>query len=450
MKRPPTIGILGMFADSNLGDDAGPTALLRRLGQQVPGANFALFCRYPAVATERFSAPAYPIQRPPRGQTRSWQPPPGLVESFSKDEPTEETQGWRARARSIPALRATVKAARATVSGLRQLPGELRFMWDSYRRLRNIDLLLVAGSNPICDFYNGFWGYPYTMWKWTTLSRLARTKVAFVSVGAGPIASPLAGRVFARVLDSADYVSFRDEGSLRLLRQHGLRGPAAVTPDLAHGLPFTPVRPEPSSRMRVGINPMIVFHGVFWPVADRERYRNYVEGLAALTAALDEEGHEVFLYGTQKDDAVPAEEIRSLIRTAFPGRRVPDYQPPESVENLFRLCSEADLLVTTRFHGAVFGVMARRPTAAICYQVKTREVMETAGLGEFAFEVEEVSLQNLRPVVARLQERRMEIWDLLDSHAARLRSVLTAQDSALAALLNASESAHQLQPVTVG
>jgi polysaccharide pyruvyl transferase WcaK-like protein len=448
--RGPTIGILGMFADSNLGDDAGPTALLRHLGRRVPGATFALFCRYPEVARERFSALAYPIQRQARGQTRSWQPPPGLVESFSQGQPTTERRDWRARARAIPPLRFAVRAARATANVLRQLPGELRFLWDSYRRLRRIDLLMVAGSNPICDFYGGFWGYPYTMWKWTTLSRLARTKVAFVSVGAGPIASRRSGRLLAATLDRADYVSFRDEGSLRLMRQHGLEANASVCPDLAHGLPFTPVRREPTSRMRVGINPMIVFHGVFWPVSDRDRYRSYVEGLTALIAALDEDGHEVFLYGTQKDDVVPAEEIRDLIRTAYPGRTIPEYHPPESVEGLFRLSSSADLLVSTRFHGAVFGVMARRPTLAICYQVKTREVVDAAGLGEFAFEVEDVCMAKLRPAVARLQERRSEIWHLLDGHSERVRAQLAAQDAALAALLGVPQSAQQLQPVTVG
>ena len=188
-------------------------------------------------------------------------------------------------------------------------------------------------------------------------------------------------------------------------------------------------------------NPEVVVLDLGLPPAPGE----VTEGLAALAAALDEEGHEVFLYGTQKDDAVPAEEIREIIRTSYPGRTVPDYQPPVSVPHLFELCSSADLLVTTRFHGAVFGVMSRRAVVAICYQSKTREVMEAAGLGEYAFEVEEVSLSKLRPVVAELQARRLEIWDLLSEHSAKVRSSLTTQDGALAALAGVPEPARRLQ-----
>ena len=450
MPARPTIGILGTFADANVGDDAGPTALLHHLGRLVPGAAFVLFCRFPAVAQERFSFPAFPVQRPPRGQTRSWQPPPGLVQSFAQGPAPAPTAGWRAWARTIPPLRAAVRAARAMGTVLRQLPPEIRFLQQSYGRLRRIDLLLVAGSNPIFDFFGGFWGYPYTMWKWTILARLTRTRLAFVSVGAGPIVSRRSGRLLAWLLRRADYVSFRDEGSRQLMRTHGFDGPAHVCPDLAHGLPFTPVARAPTGRLRVGINPMIVYHGIFWPVSDRDLYRRYVVTLAALVADLDREGAEVFLFGTQKDDAVPAAEVQDVIRADFPAAAVPEYRGPETVEGLLRLCSSADLLVTTRFHGAVFGVMTRRPTLAICYQGKTREVLEVAGLGEFAFDFEDVSLPRLRPAFDRLRERRTEIQAILDRNAERLRAQLAEQDARVVGLLAHRGGRSSAHPRRVG
>lgn len=447
MASGPTIGILGTFADANVGDDAGPTALLHHLGRLFPDAEFRLFCRYPAVAQERFSFPTFHVLRPPRGQTHPSQAPPDLVESFSQEsEPESSSATWRAWARKIPFLRSAVQTARVMRDLLPQLPAEGRFLWQSYRRLLRIDLLLVAGSNPIFDFFGGFWGYPYTMWKWAMLARMARTKLAFVSVGAGPIVSRRSGRLLARVLRRADYVSFRDNGSRELMREHGFEGPAHVCPDLAHGLPFTPTSRESSSRLCVGINPMIVYHGVFWPVSDRELYRRYVETLAALVAELDRDGHEVFLYGTQKDDVVPAEEIQEALRTTFPAARVPEYRGPETVAGLLQLCASADLLVTTRFHGAVFGVLTRRPCLAICYQGKTREVLEAAGLGEFAFDFEDVSLPLIRPSFDRLYDRRGEIQATLDRHAERMRAELAEQDARLVALIAPSGGEHAAQP----
>lgn len=435
MSSGPTIGILGHFADANVGDDACPTALLHHLRQLVPDADFQLFCRFPAVAKERFSFPTYYVQRPPPGQMRSWQPPEGLVGSFGEEPEEEASSGWRSWAKSIPPLRLTVKALRAIREVVPQIPAELRFLWASYRRLRGIDLLLVAGSNPIFDYFGGLWGYPFTMWKWTTLARLAGTKVAFVSVGAGPIVSRRSGRLLASVLRRAAYVSFRDEGSRQLMREHGFEGPDFVCPDLAHGLPFTPVQLQASEKLRVGINPMIVYHRVFWPVGDRKLYLHYVETLAALAAELDRDGHEVFLYGTQKDDAVPAEEIQQVLRKDFPGVSVPQYERPETVPDLLALCGSADLLVSTRFHGAVFGVLTRRPTLAICYQGKTRQVLEAAELGEFAFDFEDVNLPLLRSALEQLRDRRSAIEATLDRHAERMRARLAEQDARLVALL---------------
>jgi len=435
MAASPTIGILGTFADANVGDDAGPTALLHHFGRLVPGASFVLFCRFPAAAQERFTFPAFPVQRRPPGQTRSWQPPPGLVESFSQEPAPAPASRWRAWARAIPPLRFAVRATRTAATVLRQLPAELRFLWQSYRRLRPVDLLLVAGSNPIFDFFGGFWGYPYTMWKWAMLARITGTRLAFVSVGAGPIVSRRSGRLLAWVLRLADYVSFRDEGSRDLMRRHGFEGPAPVCPDLAHGLPFTPRPRDSSDGLRVGINPMIVYHGLFWPVGDRDLYRRYVETLAALVAALHRDGFEVFLYGTQKDDAVPAGEIQDVLRTTFPAAAVPEYLGAETVAGLLQLCASADVLVTTRFHGAVFGVITRRPTLAICYQGKTREVLQAAGLGEFAFDFEDVSHAPLRAAFDRLWERRGEIRVTLDRHADRMRAQLAEQDARVVALL---------------
>jgi polysaccharide pyruvyl transferase WcaK-like protein len=435
MSTAPKIGILGHFADANVGDDACPTALLYHLRRIVPDAEFVLFCRFPEVAKERFALPTYPVKRLPPGQTRSWQPPEGMVEAFGEEPESETNSGWRSWAKSIPPIRLTVRAMRAIREILPQIPAELRFLWGSYRHIRGIDLLLVAGSNPIFDYFGGYWGYPFTMWKWTTLARLAGVKLAFVCVGAGPIVSRRSGRLLASVLRRAAYVSFRDEGSRQLMREHGYEGPDFVCPDLAHGLPFTPVDRPASEKLRVGINPMIVYHGLFWPVSDRKLYDHYVKTLAALAAELYRGGHEVFLYGTQKDDAVPAEEIQNTLRNDFPGVAVPRYEGPETVPELLALCSSADLLVSTRFHGAIFGVVTRRPTLAICYQGKTREVLEAAELGEFAFDFEDVDFPLLWPALEQLRDRRSAIGAALDRHAERMRARLSEQDAQLVELL---------------
>jgi len=324
---------------------------------------------------------------------------------------------------------------RAVLAAARAFPAECRFLWQSYRRLRDVDVLVATGSNPLFDFFGGFWQYPYTVWKWAALARLSRTRLAFVSVGAGPIVSARSGRLLARVLQRADYVSFRDEGSRRLMRQYGFDGPGAVCPDLAHSLPFAAPRRAPTDRLRVGINPMIVHHSVFWPVRDPAVQQRYIDSLAHLAAALVAEGHDVFFYGTQKDDRVTAKEVQAAMRGATPSHPAPAFVMPASVAELLELCAGADVLVTTRFHGAVFGVITARPTLAICYQAKTREVLETAGLGAHAIAFEQLSSERLRAAFDGLRAERHAVEAALRRHTIDLRARLDLQYEQVAALL---------------
>lgn len=427
----PVIGLWGHFADANLGDDACPTALLHHLQRRVPAARFELFCRFPEVAQARWGLPAHPVRPLSPDHRGPWEVPPSLLQQH----PGATAGGWRARARAVAPLRAVVRAARVIVALAHRLPAELRFFWQSRSRLRGIDLVIVAGSNPLFDFFGGFWEFPFRVWEWTLLARLSGARVAFVSVGAGPVVSTRSGALLARVLRRATYVSYRDEGSRQLMRRYGFDGPDEVYPDLAHSLPFVPRSRARSARLRVGINPMIVHHSVFWPVSDPATHRRYVDSLAALAAALVAAGDDVFFYGTQKDDRVTAGEIQAALWTTTPAVAPPPFLMPASVDELLGLCDSADLLVTTRFHGAVFGVITARPTLAICYQGKTREVLERAGLGAYAIDFAQVTPELLLSTLARLRAERAPVEKALRQYAEQQRARLDAQYERVMALI---------------
>ncbi len=427
----PVIGVWGHYADANLGDDACPTALLQHLTRRVPAARFVLFCRFPKIAAERWGLPAYPVRPLPAGELA----PRALNAVHAPD-----ASSWRARARAIPLLRGIVRGARAIANAARALPAELRFVWQSYQRLRGIDLLVIAGSNPLFDFFGGFWAYPYRTWQWTRLARLRGARVAFVSVGAGPMISARSGRLLAGVLRRADYVSFRDESSRRLMREYGFRGPDHVCPDLALSLSCDMPARTAGERLRVGINPMIVHHRGFWPVADAALQERYVHSLAVLAIRLAASGHDVFFYGTQTGDEVTAEETRAVMRSAAPSLPLPAFVMPTSIDELLHLCASVDVLVTTRFHGAVFGVITARPTLAICYQAKTREVLEAAGLGAFAIDFEQITPERLGAAFDRLRAARSGVATTLRQHSLEQRARLDRQYEQVARLVRREQT----------
>lgn len=181
---------------------------------------------------------------------------------------------------------------------------ERRFLRQARARVASLDLVLITGSNQFLDNFGGPWGFPYTLLKWTLLARRAGVRVAYISVGAGPLNHPLSFFMIRQALRRADFVSFRDRGSQDLIRRHtGVEGP--VYPDLAHSLAarYPYIRtPSRSSRMLVSVNPMPVYDARYWYQADEDKYRTYVDRLSCLCRRILQDGHELALFSTQEKD----------------------------------------------------------------------------------------------------------------------------------------------------
>src|SRR5207245_10006043 len=110
------------------------------------------------------------------------------------------------------------------------LPQELAFLARSYRTLRGTDLVLVAGSGQLNDYWGGPWAFPFTLLEWSLMARASGAKMAFLSLGAGPLRTPL-GKIFIKqAVRRADYRSYRDEDSRRCIVALGIRGEHLVLP----------------------------------------------------------------------------------------------------------------------------------------------------------------------------------------------------------------------------
>ncbi|MFB7929176.1 glycosyltransferase [Streptomyces sp. NPDC056039] len=88
-----------------------------------------------------------------------------------------------------------------------------------------------------------------------------------------------------------------------------------------------------------------------------------------------------------------------------------------SHHDVFALYGQADLILGTRFHSVIFGLLSEVPCAAVEYDHKTRGIMEDLGLGEWVLRMDEVRAENLIPLLDRLVEES-------ESYRARLRAVL--------------------------
>src|SRR5215831_13464369 len=192
------IGVFSHGGTKNLGDEALLAAVIQNVKRRIPAADVIAFTINPVDTQQRHGVSAFPIRR--------FNPPAPQPHARTGETPTQAAKaasakpGIKATLKKMPGLRPALAGLRKFAANVSDILYEPKFLTDAYRSLKGVDLLLVAGSQQLNDGYGGAWGFPFTLYKWTWLAKLTRTKVAILSVGAGPIDSALSKWFFRRVL----------------------------------------------------------------------------------------------------------------------------------------------------------------------------------------------------------------------------------------------------------
>lgn len=387
------IGVFGHVGNKNLGDEAIIAAVIQNIRRRHPGAEIYAFTLHPDDTQERHKVTAFPIRRVDN-DSRLRRPGPKTQSSLSEK--------IRRRSKQFPLtyafLRAINKCIRLFWNSLR----ELGFLVKCAKNLIGLDLLIIAGSNQLFDYWGGPWGFPYTLFKWSIIARALGTKVAFLSVGAGPINSSLGKFFIKHSLSLASYRSYRDESSRRLIEKIGFSGENGVFPDLVFSLQIAGARPASAQTRRtpiVGINPMPFFDQRYWPEDNAERYGSYVRKLACFTSWLIHRGYMVLFFPTQlRADPPVIKDIRLIMKdngTANSEQRIID-RTIYSFEDLVSVISMTDIVFATRFHGVLLAYLLNKPVLGIAYWKKTEELMSQMGQSDYVLDVNRFELDSLK------------------------------------------------------
>jgi polysaccharide pyruvyl transferase WcaK-like protein len=308
---------------------------------------------------------------------------------------------------------------------------EAAFFPGRYLRLQRLDLLIVAGSNQLSDYNGGPWAFPYTIAAWSSAARLAGTPVAFLSVGAGPIRSPLSRKLIRASLEASSYRSYRDAGSRETIEALGVPGPHRVAPDLAHGLRFDmPVtRSARGAGRTIVVNPLPYFDPRYWAESDPVIYGRYVELLAAFATERLDHGDRVRFVPTQLRADPPV--IDDIVRCM--GTRAARLDPEDRLdppvatfEDLLGVLGEADVVVATRFHGAVIAQMLAKPVIGIAYRRSTTDLLADTGQGTYSIDATALSVEALRDCLQAL-EADSGAAERIRSRGREYRAALDAQ-----------------------
>lgn len=435
------IGILGHYGNQNLGDEAIIEAAIDSVRRHFPEADISCFSIDPNDTRIRHGVPAYPIRYI---ETRSDNTPAGSDEDKSPEkrpDPDIHKASHKRNHRSPVAylkklafFRFCIGVLRTMVSGISNLRLEIPFLFKNYKLLTSYDLLLVTGSNQFLDNFGGVWGFPYTLLKWITIAKLSGTKVALISLGAGPLEATVS-KVFSKLsVYLSDFVSYRDEPSRELVEGKKKSYSSFVFPDIASNLKIKKDLPYPpeSEHVVIGINPMPVYDKRYWCDPDDRKYAEYIEKLAATIERLNQSNYEIFLFNTQKMDNVVIDDILGQIDEGTNSRIT--RKTATTTQELLDIIRSAHICVATRFHGTVLSLLSGVPVVGICYHRKIGDLLTNMNQGNYQVNIDEFTSNSLYSIIQKLEQVLEHEHDVILRGSRKQRELTESQYTRLAEL----------------
>ena len=114
-------------------------------------------------------------------------------------------------------------------------------------------------------------------------------------------------------------------------------------------------------------------------------------GSPGCVATASQRGLQPVLFGMQWADERVLDLVQEQLRARAPNAGEVERRRPTTVPDVIALIDGCDAVIATRYHAILLGILRGRPTVGICYQSKSRRVLEMAGLTDYAVEPDDVS-----------------------------------------------------------
>jgi len=356
------IGLFGQFGSGNTGNDGSLEAMIGILQSRIPDVELRSICANPRAVADRYCIEA------------SWHGRLVLQNSLLR------------------------KLSRL----LGDVPRNVLTVFQMIRTLKSVRWLIIPGTGILDDFQDTASGWPFVVFRWCLVARLLRVKIAFVSIGAGPLHHPLS-RWFARSsMKWASYRSYRDEFTKNFLGSIGVEvKDDFVFPDIAFNLPrLTMCQIDGKAPTTVGVGVMN-YRG--WSKTDPNAdliYRTYQEKLSQFIISLIERGFRVRLLTGDIGDQVAVSEMVQKIRGAVCNDDIDIsavlFEETTDLHQLMQQIDKTDIVVASRYHNIVCALKMGRPLISIGYNAKNDYLMAEFNQLPFCQHIESLDLDQLQ------------------------------------------------------
>jgi polysaccharide pyruvyl transferase WcaK-like protein len=264
--------------------------------------------------------------------------------------------------------------------------------------------------------------------RWTLAAKLRGVRFGFVSVGAGPIISPISRELMKRAALLADHRSYRDEDSHQFMQRIGVDRPDdVVLPDLAFLLPPPAEDPGGEGPVVVGVG-MMNYRG--WRDSDAV-YQAYLDLHVRLIQWLDAKGYGVRLViGQAPTDLVAVRDIEARIGRKLSG---PREENMTSIHDAMAAIGETDIVVASRYHVQIAALKMGRPLISLGYGPKNDALMADVGLEDFCHDIANRDIaeldfdrltQQIEAMVADRARYAASVRERVGAMTARLKAAL--------------------------
>ena len=317
------------------------------------------------------------------------------------------------------------------------IPREVYRWWEAFKMLKGSDIFIIPGTGLLTDAFGLMeWG-PYNLFKWTAMAKLRRSKVLFVSVGAGPIYSVLGRYLVRSALSLADFRSYRDDASMKYLKDIGFpTNSDRVYPDLVFSLPQAVVpdhRNKQRTRPLVGIGLMENQGKYSAEKPSNAIYQAYLDNLVLLVKWLLGHGYPIrLLIGDAYDQAL-TEEFKSLLtaRLAVFDETHILHAPATSAEQLVAQLAGTDIVVATRFHNVLLALLLNKPVISISFHHKCASLMEEMGLSAYCHDINHMDAGRLIEQFQDLERNAEKLKPAIRQRVEQSRKALDEQYSVI-------------------
>jgi polysaccharide pyruvyl transferase WcaK-like protein len=282
--------------------------------------------------------------------------------------------------------------------------------------LGRYDAILVAGTGVFDDFRDSPFGWPSRLLRWSLAARARGVKISYVSVGAGPIVSPISRTLMKWAAQQAHRRSYRDADSRDFMVRLGVDDhESEVLPDLAFLLPR---RPEPTRDSAGGV---VIGVGLMnyrgWQASD-QAFRAYIDLHQRLIEWIEAKGHRVrVVIGQTPADLVAVRELEERLGKSL---LTPADKNMETIHQAMDAVAETDLVVASRYHVQIAALKMRRPLISLGYAPKNDALLEDVGLGDFVHDVEKADFDKLTRQIELMAQDRARFAAIVDENVTRM------------------------------